>query len=116
MTTEIEANYITVRPHGLIGPDGRPVSGAEAGLVDDLHDFTITEHADGRLEVNDPPPVGALSAFACALLADTVAERGVGVDDEGRLVILGLVFEPVRFDSGGIQFGQPHTIVCRRVA
>jgi hypothetical protein len=81
-----------------------------------LHDFSIKEHADGRVEVVDPPPVGSLSAFSCALLADVEAERGIGVDDEGRLVLLGLVFEPVRFDSGGIQFGQPHTIVCRRVA
>jgi hypothetical protein len=82
----------------------------------EFHDFSIKEHADGRLEVVDPPPVGALSAFACELLANITADRGFGVDDEGRLVVLGLVFEPVRFDSDLIQFGQPHTIVCRRVA
>jgi hypothetical protein len=82
----------------------------------DLVDFAIREHADGRLEVLDPPPVGALTPLSCALLADTMAERGIGVDDAGRLVILGLVFAPVRFDSGGIAFGQPHAIVCRRVA
>jgi hypothetical protein len=84
--------------------------------VSRYHDFSVTEHADGRLEVNDPPPVGTLSPFACELFASTAAERGVGVDDEGRLVVLGLVFRPVRFDSGGIQFGQPQTIVCERVA
>jgi hypothetical protein len=81
-----------------------------------IHILHMAQHADGRLTVNDPPPVGALSAFACELLANITADRGVGVDDEGRLVMLGLVFEPVRFDAGGIQFGQPHTIVCRRVA
>lgn len=82
----------------------------------EFHDFGVKEHADGRLEAIDPPPVGALTAFSCALLADAAFGRGVGVDDAGRLVVLGLVFEPVRFDSGGIAFGQPHTIVCRRVA
>jgi len=82
----------------------------------ELHDFTVLDHGDGLLTVPDPPPVGALSAFACELLANIEAERGVGVDDEGRLVVLGLVFEPVRFDSDGIAFGQPHTIVCKRVA
>jgi hypothetical protein len=82
----------------------------------EYHDFTILDHGDGLLTVPDPPPVGALSAFACELLANTTAERGVGVDDDGRLVVLGLIFEPVRFDAGGIQFGPPHTIVCKRVA
>lgn len=81
----------------------------------EFQDFIIEEHADGRLEAIDPPPVGALTPFSCALLADTVAERGVGVDDAGRLVVLGLVFEPVRFTSGLIAFGPPHTIVCRRI-
>jgi hypothetical protein len=81
-----------------------------------FHDFTIIEHPGGHLEVQDPPPVGALVSFSCALLADVAADRGVAVDASGRLVILGLVFQPVRFDSGGIEFGQPHWIVCQRVA
>ena len=78
------------------------------------HDFSVTTHDDGRLTVNDPPPIGALSAFSLELLAEMV--RGVGVDDAGRLVVVGLVFRPVRFDPGGFQFGPPQLLVCERVA
>jgi hypothetical protein len=81
-----------------------------------MHDFSIKTHNDGSLEVQDAPPIGALSMFSTELLASIEVGRGVGVDDNGLLVILGLVFKPVRFDSGNIQFGQPQWLVCERVA
>jgi hypothetical protein len=78
------------------------------------HDFSVTQHENGRLEVNDPPPIGAHSAFTLGLLAE--ADRGIGVDPEGRLVVLGMVFRLVGLDPGGNQFGPPQMLVGERVA
>jgi len=82
-------------------------------------DFSVKAHYDAagqveRLEVVDPPPVGACSAFSLDLLAE--ADRGIGVDEEGRLVVLGMVFRLVGLDAGGNQHGPPRLLVGERVA
>ena len=74
------------------------------------HDFSIKEYEDGRLEVVDPPALGAQSAFSLELLA--TFDRGVSVDHEGRLIVVGLAFKPIKFD--GFQ-GRLDLLICERV-
>jgi hypothetical protein len=83
------------------------------------HDFTIKEHYDAdrqvtRLEVIDPPPIGAYTAFSLELLA--TAERGISVDAEGRLVVVGMTFRLVGLDPGVLLSGPPQLLVGERVA
>lgn len=76
-------------------------------------DFIVRQVGD-RLEAIDPPMIGQHSMFSLELLSK--AERGIGVGREsGCLIVLGMTFEPVGFDSGGNEFGPPQSIICRRV-
>jgi hypothetical protein len=79
----------------------------------ELVDFIIRQVGD-RLEAVDPPMVGDHSMFSLELLSE--ANRGIGVGEAtGCLIVLGMTFEPVGFDSGGNEFGPPLSIICRRV-
>src|SRR6266545_595216 len=60
--------------------------------------------------------VGAVLDAHRGTVFDRLADAlGVVCDDAGHLVVLGLVFRPVRFDPGGIQYGPPQLLVCERV-
>ena len=78
-----------------------------------FYDFIVHQTPDGPV-VNDPPPIGAVSAFSLELLANLAPDSGAVVDGGGRLRMLGLVFEAVQFaDLGGVE---SLFLVCRRVA
>ncbi len=94
------------------------------------HDFSITRHQNGRLEIHDVPPVGAVCAFSLELLANM--EVGASVDSDGHLTLrferrsavgsgrpfmpIKLVLEPVRFDPDNVMFGPLRMLACRRIA
>lgn len=75
--------------------------------------FSIKQDDNG-LVVAHVPPIGGLIAISLGLLDE--ADRGMSVDEEGRLVVVGLVFRPVRFDRANRDFGPPQLLICERVA
>lgn len=82
-------------------------------MREELVDFVVRQVGD-QLEAVDPPMVGQHSMFSLELLSEV--GRGIGVGQEsGCLIVLGMTFEPVGFDSGGNQHGPPRAIICRRV-
>jgi hypothetical protein len=78
-----------------------------------VDEFTVRRHDDGHLEVEVGPRLDHPVAFSLGLLADIAND--MTVDRYGRLVVLGMTFALLRFDSGSDPHGPPQSIICRRV-